>query len=420
MKHGLVPAIVFLAALAACADPGPGLQAADLGSDLAADSGDPSDPGRRDPGVEDDRGPADPGPSDPGAKDPGADPGAGACQNSGQCDLGNICAGNQCVPGCEGERDCPEGLHCDPGSGPFGTCRACLSDDHCGGLRCILGTCVKPCAADGDCKATPDASHCVAGACAACGQDAHCALGTVCQDRACVAGCRSARDCPEGKTCAVDAGSSGACVDCATSDDCGGGRICIAWSCLVDCAKVQCPADKPVCDPSSGQCQAAPCADQCVAGQRACLVSYPQRIKECGAHDADPCLEWGADRLCPNYQQCVPGGVGGASCACANPCQDGEVRCIEGSDTARDVCRVQAGTNCRYWSRESCSEGQTCGGDGTCRCGPSCAAGSYACDPDFPTTVFACRLDNTTGCTSWKAYFVCTDGSMCGAPGCGG
>jgi hypothetical protein len=411
----------------ACPDTGPRLQGEDVGDAGSTDPGFRRDPGTVDPGT-DRGGPADPGGSDPGGQDPGADPGkdagkdagAGECQNSGQCALGNICAGATCVPGCEGERDCPTGLHCDPGSGAFGACLACLSDDHCAGLRCILGSCLKPCTGDGECAATPATRHCVDGACAACGQDAHCALGTVCQDRACVAGCRSARDCPEGKTCAVDGGPAGACVDCVTSDDCAGGRVCVAWSCLVDCSRVQCTAEAPVCDPATGQCTAAPCKDECLAGQRVCLVAFPQRIKDCGSFDGDPCLEWGPDRLCPAYQQCVPGGASGAECACANPCTEGVARCIEGSVTARDVCRVQAGTNCRYWSRESCAEGLACTGTGTCQCREDCVAGRYGCNSTYPTTVYRCETDAASGCRYWDPYFVCTDGSQCGDPGCGG
>jgi len=111
------------------------VDAGDCGSgcvDAGADRGQ----GGRDPGQGTDPGehptdsldpdvavaPVDPGADtvfqDPGTGDPGASDLGLACTSTPNCDLGQLCINSHCIPGCQSERDCPDGMRCDAADGP--------------------------------------------------------------------------------------------------------------------------------------------------------------------------------------------------------------------------------------------------------------------------------------------------------------
>ncbi len=68
---------------------------------------------------------------------------------------------------------------------------------------------------------------------------------------------------------------------------------CRDWSEPIECA-----SDK-ICE--GGECVMA-CSDECVLGERRCAGDAYQ---ECGNHDEDTCLEWGAEIACPEDQTCL-------------------------------------------------------------------------------------------------------------------
>ncbi|MCK7491339.1 MAG: hypothetical protein MZW92_06195 [Comamonadaceae bacterium] len=94
----------------------------------------------------------------------------------------------QCTPiGCSSDGDCQAPLpRCEPASG---TCVACLVAEDCqGGQICSGFVCADPprCQSDGECE-----------------------IGQICVQGACLVGCRSNRDCPDGQTCDTGLGPNG-------------------------------------------------------------------------------------------------------------------------------------------------------------------------------------------------------------------
>jgi hypothetical protein len=247
------------------------------------------------------------------------------CTVDSECALGAVCRGNTCMTGCNDERDCPQDKPiCDrDGSGG---CVACVDDRDCPvpGLTCIAGECRLTCSGDADCNGglCDPATH----SCVACAENSDCALGHLCLDGACVAGCERDRDCPpETNACAADDGDHGTCYECI--DSCASGLTCKDHHCTSQCTtNVQCPDG--VCDTATGTCvqclDDSPCAlgticdeQMCVAGCRAdkdCPAATPKCDPTMGAHGT-----------------CVvaPGGGGGenAACTASSECQAG-LRCM--------------------------------------------------------------------------------------------
>jgi hypothetical protein len=147
------------------------------------------------------------------------------CQGDGDCRAGYRCAvaasegGTSdavrayCVPRCDSDATCPEGTHCDAGSGE------CLAGQGApgpigafcgGGGDCLSGTCEAAwpngyCASGCGTCAAPDV--CVDGSClSACAGPAQCRFGYVCVGGGCVPGCQSDADCGADLVCDTASG----------------------------------------------------------------------------------------------------------------------------------------------------------------------------------------------------------------------
>lgn len=295
------------------------LQRDDLGG--IADS-DPSDPGTL---PDDLGGTPDLLPSDPGS--PPTDLGADApqCKDSSTCAMGRICVLGQCVQGCTSDRDCPDKRHCKPDALPHGFCAVCLLDTHCDTLareKCVSGTCVATCQGNDDCKDREAAPYCdsTSETCVQCLTDDACPIGSLCIASRCKTGCRSDRDCPESrKKCDAKDGSNGDCYPCVRDPDCDG-RVCRDHQCVVDCSAVNCPAERPKCEPSSGDCVRCLQKADCPAGNL-CLGS--SCVAGCeGDGDCDggrkcsngTCVQCVSDDACPPTQKCLQNQCLSAQC----------------------------------------------------------------------------------------------------------
>jgi Cys-rich repeat protein len=189
------------------------------------------------------------------------------CQQGERCDVycGNGWCKGQCVPveqGCASNADCREGEFCEvpPECGVYdengeqrwdctGVCKVkekeeCISDVECQlGFICepdcgpdgfCAGACVQGCRSDRDC---PEGALCAAIECFAfpciaqcvpvqweCGENAACPAGFACENGKCVPvqeGCKADADCPEGQLCEQ------VMVDCRdpAGTDCFGGTL---------------------------------------------------------------------------------------------------------------------------------------------------------------------------------------------------
>jgi len=333
------------------------VDAGDCGSgcvDAGADRGQ----GGRDPGQGTDPGehptdsldpdvavaPVDPGADtvfqDPGTGDPGASDLGLACTSTPNCDLGQLCINSHCIPGCQSERDCPDGMRCDAADGPHGGCKECLVDEDCGGTaKCVNGACASICTSDADCLSNAALPRCsmAAGVCVGCLQDSDCPIGNVCESTQCVPGCRGDRDCAQPSRCDLAAGPHGACVECLGSGDCASPKTCKGDICVIDCTAIQCPVDRPLCLPESGDCVACVAKADCGTG------------KVCSNHQCAPGC--GDDNDCTGGWHCLSGGNG----SCVECLLDGQ--CGSGKTCRNNACTT-ANPSCHQDS--DCKGGQYC------------------------------------------------------------
>jgi Cys-rich repeat protein len=419
----LVP--LALMALAACSpseslpvanpfdtvDPGDcGAACTDIGTDRGPDARDPGTPptdlaGEDDAPVAFDPGPdlslQDPGPQDPGPEDPGLTDLGPACTTTPNCALGQLCLEGHCAPGCQSERDCPNGMRCDPADGLHGACKECLVDDDCdAAAKCVQGTCASVCVTDMDCTSmNPALPRCSSGlgVCVACLQDSDCTIGNVCDADTCVAGCRGDRDCVQPLRCDLDTGPHGACVQCLGSGDCTVPQVCEGGSCVIDCAAISCPVDRPRCLSDTGDC--VTCIDK----------------GDCGT-----------GKVCTNFQ-CWPGCAGDADCQGGWHCKAGgngtcvqcllDGQCAPGSVCRNDVCVVSTPI-CHQDSE--CKAGQYCHPvlndchtipPNACTPGVNCGFLGLGgkCDPLTRTCIDSCSL-GICGLLSQTTTPFCIDG----------
>ncbi|GAB4531140.1 MAG: hypothetical protein Tsb0020_47510 [Haliangiales bacterium] len=113
-------------------------------------------------------------------------------------------------PTCEGDSDCPDGLHC-----VNQTCLRCADNSHCpDGQQCVSGACqavvTEPmCSIDDDC---PEGQACIDGSCQACVSNGQCGPGGKCNEG----------ECERASACTVD-------TDCADDEDCVDGFCLKPW-----------------------------------------------------------------------------------------------------------------------------------------------------------------------------------------------
>jgi hypothetical protein len=166
------------------------------------------------------------------------------CTIDADCDPGNICVDEHCVPAdCSTDADCSEGEICENGR-----CvpEQCADDEDCSdGEICEDGRCVpEECVVDEDC---PDGEECVDGRCEfvePCGETPDCAV----LDSFCGMGFCDA----ETQTCQLEPLNEG--VECDVNEDaCVIADLCLGGACTA----------LPVCVPGCELCDAGECTSLC-------------------------------------------------------------------------------------------------------------------------------------------------------------
>lgn len=200
------------------------------------------------------------------------------CSSKNQCNAGEICVDEKCVPGCDNSDDCPKGStgaycqdqKCVPGCQSDSDCGAddkyCSDEGQCvittrrcstakpcpQGQACSKGYC-KPsgCNTDSDCG---DGSNgvCKEGRCypkpGTCNADKDCPdTSYICKRGVCEKGCRNSRTCPALTICDTD---NEKCVPgaCKKDADCPQGYECRQNFCR-EIPKPSEPADEPSSEP---------------------------------------------------------------------------------------------------------------------------------------------------------------------------
>ena len=223
------------------------------------------------------------------------------------------------------------------------------TDESCGeGMICEDGACVAGCRTSEDCASPNRTQVCFENRCVGCRDDQDCTLETVCTSDECVDGCRDDDGCGTGRICGDDA----VCTDgCRTDEACPDGSICTDTACVAGCrADEGCPLGMVCAD------------DACVDGCR----------EDARCQRGSICTE----------DVCVPGcrtddGCDRGSICVADACVDG-CRDDQGCETDRlcleTVC-VFRGVGCR--ADDDCAERDVCDLEVN-----RCEAGEEPCLPD--------------------------------------
>jgi formylglycine-generating enzyme required for sulfatase activity len=214
-----------------------------------------------------------------------------------------------------------------------------------------------------------------------CAQDSDCNLGQVCTNNACMAGCRSARDCPAEKpecldgacqkTCESDADCGGGrcdldakvCIDCLDSADCDLGKLCIDQTCTVGCERDRdCPMESPKCAPDEGDhgtCVECMTNAQCGVNQK---CSGDHRC-----HDTCTSNDQCAFGVCDTGAEVCVDCLDNTHCPLGEICQSKQ--CVIGCEEDRDCptnapsCDPDEGPNGTCYQ---CQSNADCGANGMC------------------------------------------------------
>ncbi len=209
------------------------------------------------------------------------------CELDGDCDAGEVCEQNVCVPDveCNVDQDCDAGEVCvvnlcvpdvecnvaqDCAAGEVCVANECVPDVECNvdqdcaaGEVCTGNVCVPDveCNVDQDCAA---GEVCTGNVCVPdveCNFDQECPVGQICFANECVPDleCNIDQDCPVGEICVANECMPN--IECTLDADCGAGEVCVANSCVpdIECAVDQDCADNNdctvgVCDTGAGVC----------------------------------------------------------------------------------------------------------------------------------------------------------------------
>ncbi|MBU1433171.1 hypothetical protein KKF91_21755, partial [Myxococcota bacterium] len=379
------------------------------------------------------------------------------------CGVGESCSAGACAPIESCTDECVEGVtQCSNDSAGVRACGQ-FDEDPCAdwgptapcaaGETCSQGACAATCAdectagtqiCDGDAFKTCgqfDADPCDEwSALTLCAEGESCSAGecnpvAACEDECVAGGVRCSSDsagvrrcgqfdgdacadwspvepCPAGQTCSQGACAATCADECvAGSRACEGdafkscgqldGDACLEWSALTPCAAGE------TC--SNGQCSAT-CVDECAQGALRCAEEANGLIR-CGQADDDPCLDWGEVALCAAGETCS-----NQACAavCSDECAAGSRRCVEGGVAQ---CGDFDADDCLEWSRPSpCDVGEVCAG-GVCEqsCEHACPAGQRRCAEGG---VQLCLDTNGDGCVEWGSAAPCDAGLICDAGAC--
>ncbi len=335
------------------------------------------------------------------------------CAQTGQtCDQETCRCQGDCQPACT-DRECgPDGCGgtCPPGCADGETCvdgrcqagSVCQTDADCEvpeAPRCDVesGRCVE-CLDAADCA---EGEICSGGVCAqqaVCTEDSQCEMGQICVDGACVAGCHSNRDCPDGWTCLPDQDPHGTCVECQNDGDCGPGQACSDGRCVIHCTS-DAHCTPLYCDQASHQCVActedAHCAEGEICDQLECRTGCREDA-DCASGHCDQashsCVECGDDDDCPLGSLCIGQG------------------CVTGCSGDRD-CPPDLQCDADMGPHGTCVE---CLSDADCAADHRCVAGMCefycASDDDCQPPRSACDAGVCVECTSNDH---CERGTIC-------
>jgi len=229
------------------------------------------------------------------------------CELDGDCNGGEVCEQNVCVPDVE----CNVDQDCDAGE------------------ICVVNLCVPDveCNVDQDCI---DGEVCVANECVPdveCNIDQDCAAGEVCTGNVCVPGveCNVNQDCPVGEICVAKE-----CVpdvECNVDQDCPAGEICFANECMPD---VECNIDQEC---ALGEICAA---NECMLNIECSVDGDCDAGERCEGNTCVPDIECSLDQDCDDDNQCTVGLCDTGAGVCTNTeLQDGTV-----CDNGNGVCAV--------------------------------------------------------------------------------
>jgi hypothetical protein len=181
---------------------------------------------------------------------------------------------------------------------------------------------------------------------------------------------------------------SGVCADLLNDPkNCGG--------CGIACAEGQ------IC--FEGTCSAAGCIDECpTPGAIGCADPPGNGPVMCADfYDDDRCLEWGDYSPCNEGETCVDGACSGG---CDNECEPEGGRRCEGAGFRE--CGQHDADPCLEWGEVvACGEGTTCS-DGACSAGcvDDCAEGESACEDNV---VWGCGRFDDDPCLDWSPVEEC-------------
>jgi hypothetical protein len=272
--------------------------------------------------------------------------GEGECTSKCDCDPGQLCKDELCVPAstdsCQDSDDCPRGpldptdqceaFQCngftDQCFDPDPASRLCTQASECVGRPGCVGGAVCTCTDSGDC--VPDV------ACTVQNESTTCGFGNFCDgDGRCrgLPACTVPGDCTDGLVCNGGTGFCERPQPCAVSADCGiapntfcADNFCTVPTCTnlaITCVDPQVCNPQGLCVPTcvdDTTCQANEYCDSGIPGSRVCAV---------GCRDNSSCP---GGQVCAGNRQCVAEGQFGDPCIDATECQ------------APMVCGLLAGT----------------------------------------------------------------------------
>ncbi len=273
------------------------------------------------------------------------------------CPADAICRDGQCHPRCADDLDCRAGRVCDRLAG------ACIepgpggADAPCAGAAdCAAGLCL-----DGRCQGRCGAG-CAAGVCVDLGRDRLClpvgeappgavcaahadCAGGLCLGRRCAAPCGDG--CPEGTACVERFGGSWCVGACGPEAPCAAGEVCDPAADAVGGQCVAAPPEPAVGAACAGDADCGPGAAGCLEGAdgRRCRAPCRLAAADCPAEQACAPLALPAgEGEVPGA--CVPAGPGSRLAACDGGGECGSGWCISGYLGGRCGAPCRADADC--------------------------------------------------------------------------
>ncbi len=327
-----------------------------------------------------------------------------SCRTGYGCTSPGSIGASVCIPGCNSNDDCSEGLECQVGGGDFGE-GVCFDPDSSVGDAC---TADEECPASATCLAEEFAGW---------------------PSGACATGCDyvSGSGCSDGASCVLYRGRFDICVaSCATDDDCRDGFACKAddeypdrMTCQPGCTSdADCSIDGYVCNPTLGTCDqpfaddelGEPCqffSGDCAGGT--CLREFDSGLPGafCTYEGCTPGPD--ADDGCPADGVCVEGGASNlcfASCEDDGDCRDGYAcRAVDEDDATRGMGCFAA-----------CENDSVCANDDF-----SCNVGTGLCTAPFEAARLGEPCEDLEDCPGGLCLDEAGEGwpaGTCAAPGC--